>query len=164
MPYSDEQRQAALDCLAASGGDFQQASAATGISPGTLRRWARQEPSASYDQELTALVDQLAAYKQHLLEQPMPDNPLERGGTVLMLSMLENAILLSESIQPVITDAPLNQRATALSQIIDKAIRLSKELPQTGEQVIRVEFIDPDGTAHPTPYWSRGHSDQRGAL
>ena len=72
--------------------------------------------------------------------------------------MIEDAIRLSESIEEVIDEAPLNQRATALNQMIDKIIKLSKELPQTGEQVIRIEFIDPDGTTHETPYWSRDHS------
>ncbi|MAS34873.1 MAG: hypothetical protein CL610_12755 [Anaerolineaceae bacterium] len=161
MRYSEEQRQAALDRLAANNGDYPQTSTETGVPVATLRRWAhgkKPAPPASRGDGLAQLRTQLAAYKQAIRDRPEPDNLLERASTHLLLSMIEDAIRLSESIEEVIDEAPLNQRATALNQMIDKIIKLSKELPQTGEQVIRIEFIDPDGTTHETPYWSRDHS------
>ena len=160
MRYSDEERQAALDCLAANEGDFQRTSADTGISVGTLRKWARRAREDSSGGDLTQVRAQLAAYQQHLRDNPLPEDMLEAAGRRLMLSMIDDALRLSESIEEVIDDAPLNQRASALNQLIDKIIKLSKELPQTGEQVIRIEYVWPDGTAHETPYWTRGHSDE----
>ena len=164
MRYSDEERQAALDCLAANEGDFQRTSTDTGVSVRTLRKWARQAREDSSGGDLTQVRAQLAAYQQHLRDNPLPEDMLEAAGRRLMLSMIDDALRLSESIEEVIDDAPLNQRASALNQLIDKIIKLSKELPQTGEQVIRVEFIDPDGTAHETPYWSRSDPDEQGAV
>lgn len=161
MRYSDEQRQAALDCLAANEGDFRRTSQMVGVPAGTLRKWAqraRRQPSRK--DELAQVRAQLAAYRQQMQQSPPPEDMVERGGRWLMLNMIEDAIRLSESMESVIDEAPLNQRASALNQLVDKIIKLSKELPRTGEQVVRVEFIDPDGTAHQTPYWARGHSGE----
>jgi hypothetical protein len=165
MRYTDEQQQAALDCLASNDGDFAQTSARTNIPERTLRKWAQgQQASLSRAAALAALRDQLAAYAESIRQHSQPDDVVGHAGTVLMLSMIDDAIRISGSMWETIDAAPLNQRASALNQLIDKILRLSKELPHTGEQVIRIEFIDPDGTAHETPYWARSHSDERSAL
>jgi transposase-like protein len=158
MRYSDEQRQAALDCLAANEGDFRRTSAETGIAVRTLRKWARGEQFSGA--ELAGLKEELTAYQQFLEDSERPDDVLHRAGIELMLSMIDDAILVSEHMETAIPDAPLNQLAAALGQLIDKILRLSKELPRAGEQVIRIEFIDADGTTHQTPYWARNHTGE----
>lgn len=157
MRYSDEDRHAALDCLAANEGDFRRTSEETGIGLGTLRKWAREE-QASWE-TVWEMRKQLAAFQKYRKRNDANDVRQEMFDT-LLVNMTHDSIRLSESIEETIADAPLNQRATALNQIIDKVIKLMEMLPPVEEQVIRVEFIDSDGSAHETPYWSRGDSEE----
>ncbi len=131
--YTDDQRQQALRVLAACGGDVRQASARTGIPARTLRTWAqRARAAAPADPE-----DAMLNLRQHLVE---------------------NVLRLADSLEAKIDDAPLNQHAAALAQLIDRLIKLAEKLPQSAgdEPVIRVEYVDADGTAHDTPPWSGG--------
>ncbi|MBZ0299151.1 MAG: hypothetical protein K8J31_05400 [Anaerolineae bacterium] len=154
MRYSDEQRQAALDCLAANEGDFQLASEETGVPAATLRKWARREQATG--QELVQLQERLTALRQQVKAEPSA-SVRERMENELLDSMVDNALALAKTIQNDLDSAPLSQRATALNQVIDKILKLLAMLPPVGEQVIRIEFIDPDGSSHETPYWSRSH-------
>ena len=79
-------------------------------------------------------------------------------------NLLEDARQLSESLQEVIDEAPLGQRATALNQLLDKILKILALLPRREEVLVRVEFQDPDGSAHQAPPWARNNSGQRGAL
>ena len=45
--YTDDQREAALACLAANSGNYKKTEAETGISRATLRGWANGEPGQS---------------------------------------------------------------------------------------------------------------------
>jgi hypothetical protein len=75
--------------------------------------------------------------------------------------LVENVLLLADSLEAKIDDAPLNQHASALGQLVDRLIKLADKLPQSNpdDDVIRIEFVDADGSVHQTPYWSRGDSD-----
>lgn len=74
----------------------------------------------------------------------------------LYTHLLDDALRLAESLEDVIDDAPLNQRVHALSQLIDKIIKLAAVLPRPAEaeRVIRHEYRYADGTIHPTPPWA----------
>lgn len=157
MRYTDEERHAALDCLAANEGDYRRTSTQTGVSVRTLRKWARQEQVSA--EEIWQLRQQIAAFQQYRQIEP-PKNPREKVRDALLERVGRDAIRLAGTMDEVIDDAPLIERARALSLVLDQYIKLVGMLPSAGEQVIRVEFIDSDGTAHETPYWARGDSEE----
>ena len=153
MPYDAETRRAALACLAAQEGNYRKASAATEISVSTLRRWARQERRAK----------RKGAAAQQDAMGPAPAPPgdaqqqLER---LVLVDLLEDARQLAGSLQEVIDDAPLGQRATALNQLLDKILKIMALLPRQEEVLVRVEFQGEDGAAHEAPPWSGADSGQ----
>jgi hypothetical protein len=161
MRYSDKQRQAALDCLAANERDFQRTSVETGIAVRTLRKWVHD---AEVNREkLAQLQDSLKVLQRHM-NTVGSDDPREKLRDSVLVMLVDNAIPISESMLKDLEEATLSQKATALNQIIGSAVKLLQLLPPTREQVIRVEFIDADGTAHKTPYWARNHTEEPDAL
>lgn len=119
MPYSAEEKARALQRLHDHNGDIRRTSAETGISPRTLRRWTAADTPEVPD----TLEDSLHELRQQLIK---------------------DAVALAVSLLDVIEDAPLNQRATALNQLIDKILKLADDLPDTEVPVIRIEYEDPD--------------------
>lgn len=71
--------------------------------------------------------------------------------------LAQSALRLMDSLdEQAIAGAPLNQRAAALGVVLDKLMKLNAVHPsQAEEEVIRIEYKDPDGTLHSTPYWAR---------
>lgn len=135
--YSEEEKWKALDCLRENGGNCRQTSQATGVPLRTLQRWTRREQDAA-DEAYTAWA--LARMRQRLVD---------------------NVLRLADSLEAKIDDAPLNQHASALAQLVDRLIKLADKLPQSNpdDDVIRIEFVDADGSVHQTPPWSRDDSD-----
>jgi transposase-like protein len=156
MRYSDEEKQAALDCLAAHDGHFGETSAATGIPAATLRRWARQEQAQALD--LSQVKHTLTAFQNRWRSEKVND-PQEQAQLDLLLLLTEDALLLADSIAEVIENAPLNQRASALSQVIDKILKLAELQPENDTQIIRVEYVYPNGTVHAAPYGAEADSE-----
>ena len=164
MAYSDEEKQAALDCLAANEGDYRATSESTGVSVKTLRRWAKQENAPTYGDEVVRLREELTGLKAKIESQPLT---LESAGddlrawlhNNLLPHLIEGALLLSSSIPEVIEEASLSQRVTALNQLLDKIMKLLALVPTYGEQVLRVEYVHPDGTIHGTPHWAEDDSE-----
>ena len=74
--------------------------------------------------------------------------------------MLEDARQLAGSLQEVIDDAPLGQRATALNQLLDKILKIMALLPRQEEVLVRVEFQGEDGATHEAPPWAEADSGQ----
>lgn len=129
--YTEAEKAAALERLAASG-SFTRVSRETGIPASTLRGWARRASSATAPGPTDA--EALAQLQQ---------------------ALIRDAVVLALSLDEVIDAAPLGQRAAALNQLIDKILKLADRLPAGSEQVIRIEYSDPDGTTHQTPPWAR---------
>jgi hypothetical protein len=129
--YTEAEKAAALARLAANGGSAARASHETGIPASTLRGWARQQP------------------------QPTPSPADTDALAQLRQALIHNAVTLALSLDDAIADAPLGQRAAALNQLIDKILKLADRLPANGEQVIRIEYGDSDGTTHEAPPWAR---------
>lgn len=163
MDYSDEQRQAALDCLAANDGDYGATAEATGVTVKTLRRWAQQASEVSPKKALHDLRDEFMTLKRTLEADPAPD---DAGAdlhhwlrTKLTPKLLDGSVHLLDSLADGIDDAPLNQRIAALKYCTDTLLKLLEIMPRGKERLVRVEFVDPDdGTPHPTPYWTRDDS------
>ena len=156
MHYSDEQRQAALDCLAANEGDFKRTTAETGITVRTLHKWARE--AQANEEELTEIQKRLAALQEYL-SITQADDPREQLRDTVLVNLIQNAIPISMSMHTDIETATLAQKAAALNHILGMIFKLLELLPFR-EQVIRVEFIDADGTTHKTPYWARNHTGE----
>lgn len=166
MRYSDERRHEALACLVANGGNFRKTAADTGISERTLRRWTRQAPTPG--DALRQLRDEFEVFKHRLREDDRRDaEDDETMGWLrqrMLPTLIESALLLADTLDDV-DDAPLNQRATALNQVLGNILKLLDILPGIEEPILRVEFIDPtDGTAHDAPFWARDNTEERGAL
>ncbi|MCY3944696.1 MAG: hypothetical protein OXF44_00245 [Anaerolineaceae bacterium] len=153
MPYDAETRRAALACLAAQEGNYREASAATGISVSTLRRWARQKRQG-YRSGAAAQQD---ANRPAPAPPGDPQQQLER---LVLVDLLKDARQLAGSLQEVIDDAPLGQRATALNQLLDKILKIMALLPRQEEVLVRVEFQGEDGAAHEAPPWAGADSGQ----
>lgn len=135
--YTEEEKRKALDCLRENGGNCRLTSRATGIPLRTLQSWTQREQNAA-DQAETEQA--MARMRQRLVE---------------------NVLRLADSLEAKIDDAPLNQHASALAQLVDRLIKLAEKLPQSNpdDDVIRIEFVDADGSVHQTPPWSRDDSD-----
>lgn len=170
-------------CLEALGGNLTLASHATGIPRSSLARWARRQgpqarragPARAREQDgaEAATVARLRQAETRLAQirreqaSPASDTPVgpyARLERLALEDMLQEASRLAASLGEAIEDAPLGQRATALNQLLDKIMKVLSLLPRKGaaqEEVrVRVEFQDADASLHPTPYWTRAHSDE----
>lgn len=128
--YTPAEKRQALAWLEANGDAYAEASAQTGIPASTLRRWHEQQLEAQAQSD----VEKLHRLRRRLIEA---------------------ADQLAASLEAVIEDAPLHQRAGALGIVIDRYLRLGEVLPQEEqEQVIRIEYKYPDGSIHRVPPWA----------
>ena len=161
MAYSPEEKQAALDCLAAHEGNYHQTSEATGISQPTLRKWARElRVQGDEVQQLRAGLEAFERYvragRESLGDALDVSNWLFDD---LPLDLARTAVLMLDAVDEMIDDAPLNQRIAALSKCVDLIIKLRNLQPQSGEQVVYVRFIDPnDDSVDEAPYWAKEDS------
>ncbi len=84
------------------------------------------------------------------------------GGVELRQILLDIALDLARAIRETTASAPLNQLSAALGLVIDRLLRLEALAPRSatpaGQEVIRIEYLDPDGTPHSTPPWARDDS------
>ncbi len=185
--YDPLKREAALVCLAALG-DATRTSELTGIPSRTLRRWAQQERLAQQSavkvltreteraadaaeirlREAQARLEQTKAQLAQVRQEQVTlhgagtDSPRARLEQLALVNMLQEATLLSESLGEAIEDAPLGQRASALNQLLDKILKILALLPRQEQEevLVRVEFHDPNGTAHEAPFRARADSEE----
>ncbi len=157
--YKDTEKQHALASLDQHKGNAQAASRETGIPAETLRRWA-QERKAHEDARLQ-LEERLDVLRERA---HVSDGDHQERDPLLRLreQLMENALVLVESLRGVVHDAPLSQRANALNQLLDKIIKLGELLPEEPgeEKIIRHEFRYPDGSLHRTPPWAAPDSEE----
>ena len=131
--YSPEEKQRALATLTECGGSISRTAALTGISAPTLRQWEREAAEANSERVLADVRHRL----------------------------IENVVRLADSLEAKIDDAPLNQHASALAQLIDRLMKLAEQLPQAAptNKIRQVEYIYPDGSTHNAPPWAKDDSD-----
>jgi len=138
MRYTPQQRADALRQLRANDNNIHTVSIKTGIHEKTLRKWRYQHESER--------AERLLARLQQLEED-----------------LLENTLQIVESLNDVIENAPLNQRTSAIGALVDRYLKVNEHLreiaddqtEENDEKVIRIEYVDPDGSTHDTPYWTR---------
>jgi transposase-like protein len=128
--YSQEEKDRALERLAANTGDASLTSAQTGIPLRTLHAWRRA-------------LEQHGAQQQ---QQPVKLAPSDDEALRLLRQQLvSEALSFIASLDEVVEEASLNQRVSALGQLIDRIVKLAVLLPPAqSEQVIRIEYADPD--------------------
>jgi hypothetical protein len=165
MSYSDEKKQAALDCLAANEGDFKVTAKDTGIGVRTLQRWAGEASEDTPEDALHKLRDNFVSLKERI-EAGRNENVSDNDLYVwlhdhLTPSLLDGSVQILNSMADGIDDAPLNQRIAALKYFTETLFKLTQMMPKGEERLVRVEFVDPsDGTTHPSPYWTRKDSGE----
>lgn len=76
----------------------------------------------------------------------------------LQVAMLDRSMAIVERMDDeTLNNAPLNQLATALSALVNQALKLEEAIEDTDEQteekVIRIEYLY-DGSVHKTPPWT----------
>jgi transposase-like protein len=132
--YTPAERRDALRQIEAAGGDLAAVSASTGIPLATLRRW--------HDEYEAGRPARIRAELRRLEER-----------------LIENTRRLVESLEAVIDDAPLGQRATAAGALLDRFLKIEAYLAdaQHGaarDPVIRIEYRHPDGSIQVAPPWA----------
>ena len=158
MPYSEDKRRAALDCLAAHDGDYQQTSARLGISVRTLRRWSQQ--AQVQGDEVNTLKAQLQTFSAQMEAQQNDVADAEAlvrwlSGE-LPLQLAQKAIQMLDAVDEEIEDAPLNQRVAALGRFVDLIIKLRQLAPPSSKaQELHVKYINPgDDLPRDAPFWA----------
>jgi len=159
--YTDEEKRLVLDRLIANHGDVPRTAAETGINKRTLYLWLE-------DPKFTDIATEIAHVKmknvKNFVQNPVSSPSLRSGEgqgegigiaslppeTTEAFQTLHDKLLaiadtLSNRIVEAIDDAPLNQRMTALSQLIDRIAKLAAQLPQTEEPV---EYVYKYKVAH----------------
>jgi hypothetical protein len=80
------------------------------------------------------------------------------------ISLAEASVRLVKALdEDRIAKAPLNQIASALGVVVDRYLKLTGDTPPA-EQVIRFEYITPNGDTAQSPPWTDEHSQVNGAL
>lgn len=136
--YSDLERHLILQRFAANAFNITATSRETGVSERTLFRW-----QSKYFMSLTPQLTQsqekpsLATLPQI---PPLPESE-QQALRDIQRQLMEKVNRLSHSIDEAIDEAPLAQRAVALSQLIDRVIKLASYLP-TNPQVEILEGED----------------------
>lgn len=138
--YSTDDKARALAALDANNGNLRKTSAQTGIPFETLRTWKQKREQSEAERDSI----------QRLRKQ-----------------LVDNALKLAEELKDANGSVTFNQRATALNQLVDKIIKLAEKIPEEDgqpEKVVRIEYVDPDGTVHPSPRWARDDSEDESEI
>ncbi len=149
--YTKLEKARALEQVKLYGGNFQEAAAKTGIDRHTLARW-----HAAHDASPEAPVETPA--------RP-PLTPEEKTLKYVVGQLFETAVYLVKAIGMEMDDMTASQRITALSQVLTQIAKLDAFVTEDEhEKVIRIEYIDADGSVHRSPPWTRRDSHVEGAL
>ncbi|NWF69599.1 MAG: MerR family transcriptional regulator [Chloroflexi bacterium] len=137
--YSLDEKLAALRILDRHSGDLNVASRETGIPKRTLRAW-RDRFGLN-----PAPVSQMLRLRQELIEQSR---------------------YLAASLGQGADATPLEKRATALNQMLDKILKLTEILQDEDHEtdealpVLRIEYLDEQGQVHSSPPGAEDDSEQ----
>lgn len=142
--YTLHEKIAALDELMSS--SLTAVSARLNIPVSHLRRWKKE-----------AL----------LLRRQLAEEQQARAATCIaqaQMAMAEASVRLVSAIdEERIAKAPLNQLASALGVVVDRYLKLAGDTPPA-EQVIRFEYITPNGDPAASPPWADDHSQVHGPV
>lgn len=101
------------------------------------------------------------------LRRQMADEQRQRAEMAIVkaqMAMAEASVRLVSAIdEERIAKAPLNQIASALGVVVDRYLKLAGD-DQPAEQVIRFEYVSPNGDIAQSPPWADEHSQVPGAV
>ncbi len=156
--FSPETRAAALAALQANDNDILLTSLQTGISSRTLYDWRRQ-----HWLQQTVLQPQSPLSPQQNPPPPIPDFDSDLDALAfLRRQIMRELVTLGDELQRGRTLSSPYQRVLALSQLLDRLMKLDEHLQpyQPVDHKIRtVEYIYPDGTRHSVPPWYRADDE-----
>jgi hypothetical protein len=122
-----------------------------------IQRLLAGETENTVSREMDIPPDTLRAWKQAALANAADTLSFLRE------RLVDNVIQLANSLDKAIDDAPLNQRAGALAQLVDRLIKLADKLgsgEKQSERVWKVKYEYPDGTLHDVPPWAGADSEE----
>jgi hypothetical protein len=136
-PYTLEQKIEALKRLDEQG-DLAAVSREKKISVETLRQWRREAEAIRAEQR-----------RRHQASTELTMSKVSE-------KLAETSLKIVEAMQKpdVIDKAPLNQLAAALGVLVDRYMKLAGETTEHGEQVVRIEYVYPNGTIADAPPWA----------
>jgi len=138
--HTDLEKQQILRCLVANNGDTQLTSIQTGVPVRTLRDWRMKYLPPEWRRQHFQGAFPLADGRQF---PPLPANESQALRDI-QRRLMEMVNRLSLSIDEVIDEAPLIQRAAALSQFIDRVIKISAQLPPDPQDYLIEDELDDD--------------------
>ena len=173
--YSDDFKRQAVARMTASPGEVPALADELGVTRTLLYRWRKQyaaqlvspQPvgegpgvrAATEGLGVSAIAEGVTATSEPSAIEP---DPVLHDARLRRL-MVDATYALALAIRDSTGSAPLNQLATAFGLMIDRLLRLdalavlAAQAPAPGdEQVIRIEYGDPDGSVHLSPPWARG--------
>lgn len=164
--YSDDFKRQAVARMAASPGEVPALADELGVSRTLLYRWRRHYAALlsppRYAVERGPGGEVSVPPGGEISAGPPDDQSLSDQNQRLRQLLLDTAIALVHAIRETTGSAPLNQLSAALGLVIDRLLKLEALAPRApgpaGEEVIRIEYVDPDGTSHKSPPWARGDS------
>lgn len=103
-------------------------------------------------------------WRQQYAVSPPQDHALDVSAIAqdqhLRQSLRETAAVLVAAIRASAEGAPLNQLSASLGLVVDRMLILEalnhRDPESAGQGVIRIEYLDPDGSLHASPPWARG--------
>ncbi len=158
--YTQMDRENALACLEING-SITATSAQTGVPQRTLRYWRQKlQEEQKWQQNLARLPEKSSDCRQsgNKIESQEAEEPLELPQQLQMLrdQMMRHTFTLSQSLS--VDDERINERAIALTRLIDRVLKLETAIQQSGiykkDQVYRIEYVYPDETIHDIPIWN----------
>jgi transposase-like protein len=126
-----------------------------------VRRLLACEDETVISQGMDIPVETLRAWRQEL--EKMASRPDADTLPFLRERLIDNVMQLADSLDKAIDEAPLNQRAGALAQLVDRLIKLAEKLGSNEGQSGKVWTIEhkyPDGSRHPVPPWAGTDSEE----
>jgi transposase-like protein len=134
----------------------------TGVSYSTLYVWRKQYAAPLPDGDAPGA--EAASEGEEAQQRAAVGPDASTGAPVdhdrLRQTLLAAAFALAHAIASNTDSAPLNQLSAALGIVIDRLLRLealsARSSASPAEEVISIEYLDPDGTRHSSPPWARG--------
>lgn len=149
--YSDTQKTEALDHLDANFGNVTLTAIQTGIPSRTLYEWKRQRKLRRQQAEPPLLHKKNAVPQQ---QNATNDDESDSGEYTRIRSRLMQHL---EHLLDSLTDDPdtAHLRIIAVTRLLDRVVKLDPLAGNEHEQVIRIEYVQPDGTVHnSSPWWT----------
>lgn len=142
--YTEEQRAEALALLRYNRSNVALTSQQTGIPERTLREWRRLQRI----ENVLPPAKELSAAAKNIEDAP---EALE----YVYKKFLKELVAIADSLPELVRTAPPYHQLLTMMKLLDRLELLHMLTTGTIDPTIQVEFVDMDGSTHPTPFWQR---------